>query len=65
MAETTRLEQKCIKPGHWRIEGFDVIREDASYWSETVWHIEECGERIATCVSLADARASIWDRITA
>ncbi|SKY02323.1 Uncharacterised protein [Mycobacteroides abscessus subsp. massiliense] len=58
-----KLEQKCIEPGHWLIEGYDVWREDAWAYSDTVWHIEQFGKRVATCISLADARDSIRNRI--
>lgn len=30
--EALGLEQRCIKPGHWRIEGHDVVRQQDGWW---------------------------------
>lgn len=30
-SEALGLEQRCVKPGHWLIEGYDVRREHGNW----------------------------------
>lgn len=55
------LEQSCIRPGHWRIEGYDVHRVRDG--GETYWEIRRFGQHVETAVSLGDARAWIGQQV--
>ena len=53
-------EQSCIEPGHWLIEGHDVVRLDGgrSVGSER-WLITFCGQHIKAVRTLGEARGYI------
>lgn len=36
-----QLEQKCVKPGYWEVEGYTVRRSDAGWWH--VSHVDANG----------------------
>ena len=50
------LEQKLIRPGHWKIEGYDAVREDK------VWHLSFAGQAIETFSTLREVRHWIADQ---
>lgn len=58
--ETLPLEQRCIRPGLWLIEGHDVERVKADGQRER-WNITFCGKPVGNAGTLGEARALIRD----
>lgn len=57
--EALPLEQSCIEPGHWLIEGYDVItvRLDGGRPGKSErWLIKFRGKRVKAVRTLAEAR---------
>lgn len=54
------LEQKCVHPGYWRIEGYDV--EHARLIGAR-WHIRLFGKLQASFGSLRECREWIADQV--
>lgn len=52
------LEQSCIKPGHWLIEGYDVYR-----WKTGGWRAYHFGRKVGWFRTLREAREWIADRL--
>lgn len=64
--EMLGLEQKCVKPGQWLIEGYDVRRVRGGGWkrrSWISWVIEYRGRFVDSVNTLADARDYIRTRV--
>jgi hypothetical protein len=64
------LEQRCIQPGHWMIEGFEVLRrrQTWNYYDEfgdrrsisySLWAIEGENGNVDTFRTLTEAREHI------
>lgn len=58
------LEQRCIEPGHWLIEGYDVIKTNSQVTRGFVpnWAISLFGEHRANVRTLSDARDWIREK---
>jgi hypothetical protein len=56
-AEALGLEQRCVEPGHWLIEGYDCYRENSRTWR--IWFD---GSAAAICGSLRECREWIRDQ---
>ena len=57
------LEQKCVRPGYWRIEGYDVVRiarPDCKL--RAAWEIRHLGARQAEYLTLTECRGWIADQ---
>ncbi len=46
-SEALSLEQKCLRPGHWVIEGYHVVRYGYRQWHKdcVTWLIYDVGVR--------------------
>lgn len=53
--EALGLEQFCVEPGLWRIEGYTVIR-NGDYWQ--IWQF---GKHLKNRRTLAAVREWIWE----
>jgi hypothetical protein len=52
------LEQKCQRPGYWRIEGFEVVRTPS--WE---WVVVSGNGLLVRCHTLREAREWIADHL--
>jgi hypothetical protein len=52
------LEQRCVEPGYWRIEGYDVYRV-----TQFLWRIVYFKEEVALCGTLRECREWIRERL--
>ncbi|GAA2843479.1 hypothetical protein [Kribbella solani] len=53
--EALGLEASCVEPGHWLIEGYDVLRFHSDFSSRPVWVIRRHGRTVAATDRLRDA----------
>jgi hypothetical protein len=58
--EALGLEQKCVKPGRWLIEGYNVVRRGTS--GHTWWLISRDGTALANRDTLTEAREWIREQ---
>jgi hypothetical protein len=58
--EALGLEQSCVRPGHWLIEGYDVTREHPVLGT---WVVSRFGQPVAFRRTLDGARIWIADQV--
>jgi hypothetical protein len=55
--EALGLEQRCVEPGHWRIEGHDVKK------GRKCWYVSYFDNYLTKRLTLRECREYIKDRI--
>jgi hypothetical protein len=62
--EALGLKAECVAAGHWRIEGFDVIRYRSEVSERPVWTIWWSGRLLGARETLRDAWITVGHAVS-
>ena len=49
------LDASCVAPGHWQIEGYEVLRYQSEFSERPVWVVRRFGQMLTATDTLREA----------